>query len=141
MMRLLRLTVLIMTGLLSWQAQAELVVVVHPKNPADSLSRREVVDLYMGRTQYFADGSLVIRLDQRPDSDEREQFYRHLVNKSVAEVNAYWARLLFTGRASPPQVVGDSEAVLRAVRDNTNAIGYLDSADVDASVKVVARVP
>jgi len=141
MMRLLRLTVLIMTGLLSWQAQAELVVVVHPKNPADSLSRREVVDLYMGRTQYFSDGSLVIRLDQRPDSGEREEFYRDLVNKSVAEVNAYWARLLFTGRASPPQVVGDSEAVLKAVRHNTNAIGYMDSADVDASVKVVAHVP
>lgn len=89
MMRLLRLTVLIMTGLLSWQAQAELVVVVHPKNPADSLSRREVVDLYMGRTQYFADGSLVIRLDQRPDSEEREQFYReqhHGVVKLAGEM-------------------------------------------------------
>lgn len=140
MMRLLRLTVLIMTGLLSWQAQAELVVVVHPKNPADSLSRREVVDLFMGRTQYFADGSLVLRLDQPPQSQERQDFYRGLVNKSVAEVNAYWAKLLFSGRASPPQVVDNNKAVLAAVRDNKNAIGYMDSSAVDDSVKVVARV-
>lgn len=126
--------------LLSWQAQAELVVVVHPSNPADSLSRREVVDLYMGRTQYFADGSLVLRLDQPPDSEARQDFYRGLVNKSVAEVNAYWAKLLFTGRASPPQVLRDSASVLGAVRSNVNAVGYLDSADVDDTVKVVARV-
>ena len=71
---------------------------------------------------------------------ERSAFYRGLVNKSVAEVNAYWAKLLFTGRASPPQVVGNSRAVLAAVRDNKSAIGYVDSADVDDSVKVVARV-
>ena len=140
LMRSLRLTVLMMGLLLSWQAQAELVVVVHPANPADSLSRREVVDLYMGRTQYFADGNLVLRLDQPPESENRKNFYRGLVNRTVAEVNAYWAKLLFTGRASPPQVVSDSDAVRRAVSRNVNAIGYLDSADVDETVKVVARV-
>lgn len=133
------LIVLILAGAAT-VARAELVVVVHPANPADSLSRREVVDLFMGRTQYFADGSLVLRLDQPPQSQERQDFYRGLVNKSVAEVNAYWAKLLFSGRASPPQVVDNNKAVLAAVRDNKNAIGYMDSAAVDDSVKVVARV-
>jgi ABC-type phosphate transport system substrate-binding protein len=133
------LTVLIFAWVAT-AARAELVVVVNPANPADSLSRREVVDLFMGRTQYFADGSLVLRLDQQPQSQERQDFYRGLVNKSVAEVNAYWAKLLFSGRASPPQVVDGNKAVLAAVRDNKNAIGYMDSAAVDDSVKVVARV-
>lgn len=134
----------IMTGLMlllmAATAGAEIVVVVNHANPADSLSRREVVDLYMGRTQFFADGSLVLRLDQAPQSKERQEFYRGLVNKSVAEVNAYWAKLLFSGRASPPQVVEGNKAVLAAVRDNKNAIGYIDSAFVNDSVKVVARV-
>lgn len=126
--------------LMAATAGAEIVVVVNHANPADSLSRREVVDLYMGRTQFFADGSLVLRLDQAPQSKERQEFYRGLVNKSVAEVNAYWAKLLFSGRASPPQVVEGNKAVLAAVRDNKNAIGYVDSAFVNDSVKVVARV-
>lgn len=131
---------ILILGALAGNAGAEVVVVVNADNPAGPLSRREVVDLFMGRTQYFADGSLVLRLDQAPESPERAEFYRGLVNKSVAEVNAYWAKLLFTGRASPPQVVGSSRAVLDAVRDNKSAIGYVDSADVDDSVKVVARV-
>ena len=130
----------LMILLLATGARGEIGVVVNAAHPADQLSRREVVDLFMGRTQYFADGSLVLRLDQAPESPERAEFYRGLVNKSVAEVNAYWAKLLFTGRASPPQVVGNSRAVLAAVRDNKSAIGYVDSADVDDSVKVVARV-
>lgn len=126
--------------LLASVGSAEIVVVVNPQNPLASLDRRALVDLYMGRTRFFPDGSLVLRLDQAPESAVREAFYRALVHKSVAEVNAYWARLLFTGRASPPQVLEGSQAVLAAVRDNVNAIGYVDSQDLDDSVKVVGRV-
>ncbi len=139
MMRRLHILTLLLI-LLAGAAQAEVVVVVHPDNPAQELSRRQLVDLYMGRTLYFPDGSLVLRIDQAPESSVRANFYRGLVDKSVAEVNAYWARLLFTGRASPPQILEDSQSVLKAVRSNRNAIGYIDSADVDNTVKVVGRV-
>jgi len=140
MMRLLRILTLLLGIGLVCSARAEIVVVVNAANPIESFSRRELVDLYMGRTQHFPDGSLVLRLDLPPDSQVRSDFYRGLVNKSVAEVNAYWAKLLFTGRASPPQVMDNSQNVLKAVRENKNAVGYVDSKDVDASVKVVARV-
>lgn len=120
--------------------RAEIVVIVNKQNPTTSLSHRELVDLFMGRTLYFADGSLALRLDQAPESRIREQFYRGLVDKSVAEVNAYWARLLFTGRASPPSPVGDSTTILKTVRANSNAIGYIDRRDLDDTVKVVGSV-
>lgn len=139
MMRRLHILTLLLI-LLAGAAQAEVVVVVHPDNPAQEFSRRQLVDLYMGRTLYFPDGGLVLRIDQAPESSVRAHFYRGLVDKSVAEVNAYWARLLFTGRASPPQILEDSQSVLKAVRANRNAIGYIDSADVDNTVKVVGRV-
>jgi len=140
MTRIVRILICLMGLLLASVASAEIVVVVNKQNPVDSLNRRELVDLYMGRTQHYPNGTLVLRLDQAPDSDTRSQFYRSLVNKSVAEVNAYWARLLFTGRASPPQVLDNSASVLDAVRKNPNAIGYVDSRDVDNSVKVIGRV-
>ena len=140
-----------MTGRIGWislfclwllvlPCQADIVVVVNPQNPVAMLGHRELVDIYMGRTQHFPNGALVLRLDQAPDSAVREAFYRALVNKSVGEVKAYWAKMLFTGRASPPQVVDSSTSVLNAVRENANAIGYLDSADVDGSVRIVGRV-
>jgi ABC-type phosphate transport system substrate-binding protein len=62
------------------------------------------------------------------------------VGKSVAEVNAYWAKLLFTGRASPPRSLTDSETVLQVVRENRNAIGYIESEYADDTVRVVGKV-
>lgn len=139
MKRRLRFLTLLL-ALLASATQAEVVVVVHRDNPVAEFSRRQLVDLYMGRTLYYPDGNQVLRIDQSPESSIRAHFYRGLVDKSVAEVNAYWAKLLFTGRASPPQVVNDSQGVLKTVRSNRNAIGYVDSADVDDTVKVVGRV-
>lgn len=140
MLRLFPGLVLLIGLIFSTVVRSEIVVVVNAENPVKTYSKRELVDLYMGRELYFPDGSLVIRLDQTPDSSVRQLFYKLLVDKTVAEVNAYWARLLFTGRASPPQVVGNDAGVLDAVRRNRNAIGYVEKASVTESVKVVGSV-
>lgn len=127
-------------AMLALNAQAAIVVIVNKDNPMDNFSRRDLVDLYMGRNLYFPDGALAIRLDLPPASAIRESFYQQLVGKSVAEVNAYWARLLFTGRASPPQAMESSIKVIEAVNKNRNAIGYINEEDLVDSVKVVGRV-
>lgn len=116
------------------------MVVVNTENTASSLTQRQLIDLYMGRNLYFPDGQLALRLDQAPDSAVRHQFYQRLVGKTVAQVNAYWARLLFTGRASPPQVIQHSKDILKTVRNNHHAIGYMDENDVDDSVRIISRV-
>ncbi|MBV1920666.1 MAG: hypothetical protein KUG73_08275, partial [Pseudomonadales bacterium] len=117
MMKLLRF-VFIFVALFASPLQAGIVVIVNSENTASDFSQRQLVDLYMGRDLYFPDGSMALRLDQSPKSQVRHDFYRNLVGKSVAQINAYWARLLFTGRASPPQVISDSQGVLKAVRNN-----------------------
>lgn len=127
-------------AMLALNAQAAIVVIVNKDNPINTFSQRELVDLYMGRNLYFPDGNLAVRLDHAPTSPIREDFYQQLVGKSVAEVNAYWARLLFTGRASPPQVLDNSHKVIETVHKNRNAIGYIREEDLVDSVKVVGRV-
>lgn len=125
---------------LAGAASAETLVIVNPANGTAALDHRQLVDIYMGRNLKFPDGQPALVLDQGPESRIRRDFYSALIGKSVAEVNAYWARLLFTGRAAPPRPMDDASEVLETVRENRNAIGYVDSADVDESVKVVARV-
>lgn len=120
-------------------ASAEIVVIVNNDNPTEQLSRSEVIDLYMGRNTSFPDNSPAAPLDQAIRSEIRFQFYEQLVGKNVAEVNAYWARLLFTGRATPPRPMESSDKILQFVQDNKNAIAYLDSMNVNTKVKVVYR--
>jgi ABC-type phosphate transport system substrate-binding protein len=127
--------------LLIWMAEpaaAGILVIVHRDNPVSQLQREQVVDIFMGRRMTFPQGGdVVLPLDQAPDSAVRSTFYRALVGKSVAQVNAYWARLLFTGRATPPRVLPTPAAILKAVRENPDAIGYIESDHVPTDVKAV----
>lgn len=112
----------------------ELVVVVHPETSFDHLSRRDLINIFMGRYQQFPDGQQAFPLDL---ADNSESFYRKLVNKTPAELRSYWARLVFSGRGSPPRRLPAAEALIEVVANNPGAVGYLDSSQVDGRVKVV----
>lgn len=124
----------------AYAASAGLAVVVNPENPVGQLTRAQVVDLYMGRETRFPNGRTVLPIDLPPDSPIRATYYQRLVDKTVPQVNAYWARLLFTGRATPPRVLPDPESILQTISENKDAIGYLDASEVDARVRVVLEL-
>ena len=121
-------------------AWAEIVVVVNKDNDISELSQKEIIDIYMGRKQSFPNGKPALPLDQAAQSMIREDFYLNLVNKSPAQINAYWARLLFTGRASPPRIIQEASVVLDAIEQNPSAIGYIHSSMLNDRVKAVAHV-
>ncbi|USH04108.1 hypothetical protein K6Q96_08410 [Grimontia kaedaensis] len=126
---------------LAWSpgVRAELVVVVNADNPLSSLSSRQLIDLYMGRYNSYPNGESANTTDLPEKSKEREYFYRMLVGKSAAQINAYWARLLFTGKSEPPLTVRSSADVIALVKDNKNAIAYINEADLVDGLKVVYR--
>ena len=142
MMKIIRILSVLITLFVTAPAGAEMLVLVNAYNPVQEVSKRQLVDMYMGRNIHFADGSVALRLDQQPDSADRQQFYKKLVNKSVAQVNAYWARLLFTGRTRPPKTVSSALAVVETIKDNPLAIGYVDASLYTPTdgVKVVGRL-
>lgn len=118
-------------------AQAELVVVVNARNPVSVLSRQEVVNLFFGRLGQFANGLEAQPVDMVDLHPDRALFYRRLVGKDLAEVNAYWARLSFSGRQSAPPRLPSSDDVVRWVSTRVGGIGFVDASQVDARMKVV----
>lgn len=80
----------------------EFAVVVNKNNAINTLSKREIIDIYMGRYLTFPDGEASKPLDLPAQSALKNDFYIQLVNKDEQKINAYWARLLFSGRAKPP---------------------------------------
>ena len=52
-------------------------------------------------------------------------------------MQAYWSKLVFTGKGTPPDELASSADAVAAVAKHENAIAYVDSAAVDGSVKVV----
>lgn len=145
-MRRLRLLPTLLACLL-WPlaAQADLAVIVHPDNPVQTLTQKQVSDLYLGRTRHFsvAESTAPIRAavyELPADNPLRENFFHALNGMPIKQLNAYWARLRYSGEVLPPPVLPDSRAVLQMVSHDRNAIGYVDAAVVDNSVKIVLRL-
>ncbi len=122
------------------QSVAEVVVVVSPKSPLTELSAYHLSDIYLGRTTLLPDRSRVIPLDQAENASLRNAFYMKFTGRAPEQIKAHWSKSIFTGKGVPPKEYPDSNAVKRAIARNPSAMGYIDSSEVDATVKVLQIV-
>lgn len=113
------------------------VVVVSAKNPTSTLSKPQIVDIFLGKANRFPDGSPAMPIDQAEGSAARDGFYLGVTGKSAAQVKAHWSKIIFTGKGQPPREMPDGNAVKKYLAEHPGAIGYLDQSQVDASVKVL----
>jgi len=114
-----------------------LVIFVNPASGIEHLTRSQIVDIFLGRNRKLPSGAVAIPIDLRSGDPERKEFYLLLVGKDLAQMSSYWARLVFSGQATPPFPVPDVRTALDLVATNPNAIAYLDRTVVDSRVKVV----
>lgn len=116
-------------------AMAELVIVANPQNPVKSLPPSQAAQVFLG-------GSVSFTPIEQPDhSSIRAEFYKKVLEKEPAQVQATWSKLVFTGKGKPPKECKSSTEVKKAVSENVNAIGYIEKSAVDETVKVIATVP
>lgn len=118
-------------------AADDIVVIVNQKTDVNKMSRDEVINIFLGRNRHLPSGVTALPLDLPSTSLEREQFYSRLTGKSMSEINAYWARLIFSGRASPPSLAHSQEEAMQMVVDNRSAVGYVARGKVAPSVKII----
>jgi ABC-type phosphate transport system substrate-binding protein len=118
----------------------DIVVVVHASNPLTQLQQKQVVDLFMGRASSFPNGAPARTFDWNAGLPLRELFYKSLTGKSEAQVDAYWATLVFAGRMSPPQQFPSDQAIIDAVAKDPSAIAYVPAQPLPKGVKVVMEL-
>jgi ABC-type phosphate transport system substrate-binding protein len=121
-------------------ANAEIVVIVNPKNPAANMTAEQVAAIYLGTATSFPDGGAVALADQPESAGIRGDFYQKATGRSVAQVKATWARITFTGKGTPPKELKSDADVKAFVAGDPKAIGYVDSSAVDGSVKAVLKL-
>ncbi len=114
-----------------------IVVVAHAESAIGTLSREQVTHIFLGRLKRLPNGESVTAVEVEA---LRERFYKRLIGRDIAEINAYWARLQFSGRTQPPPRLASSEAALAAVLADRNAVAHLESDPLDPRVKVVLRL-
>jgi ABC-type phosphate transport system substrate-binding protein len=117
-------------------AVADVAVITHPDNPV-KLDDTQLRNIFLGKIKVFDNGMPVFPIDIEPGDASRDIFVSKILHKNEANLNAYWARMLFSSKGRPPEEVEDSAAVMKTVAANKSAIGYVDASVVDSSVRVL----
>lgn len=117
-------------------ALADVVVIGHPAGP-DSIAANQVRDLYLNRSQALPDGQNAKPFELPEGDATRAEFHSKVTGRNDAQLKAFWSQQVFTGRGQPPEEAGNAAAMKAQVSSTPGAIGYLNAADVDDSVKVI----
>lgn len=123
-------------GLLAVHAGASagpLLVVVPDTSPIQTVTRQEVIDLYLDLNS--ARNTLQVDPLDRSEDGLRERFYQSL-GVSPSAVRAHWAKRVFTGRGHPPPIVSSANLGV-ALSQERRALIYVDSAERPRNTRVV----
>ncbi|WP_426359954.1 hypothetical protein ACPUVO_06990 [Pseudocolwellia sp. HL-MZ19] len=108
------------------QAQAnEALAVFTLTEDFNKLSKSKVRMLFRGKLKYLQGNK--VELSDWPQSNSiRNEFYQELLGKDLAQMNAYWASLSFSGKARPPKEINQDsmEALLLWLSAKRFRIGY-----------------
>jgi ABC-type phosphate transport system substrate-binding protein len=138
-----RLTATLCLALAGWSAlpvHAGTAVVVGSSNSATALTAEQASQIFLARVATLPGGVKAVLIDQPEGSPRRDQFYSKMAGKNPAQMKALWSRLTFSGMAQPPTVMAGDAEVKKAVGADPGAIGYIDSAAVDTTVKVLLTI-
>jgi ABC-type phosphate transport system substrate-binding protein len=113
------------------------LVVMRADSGISKLNHEDVVNIFLGRYRKLPDGQVAVPVDAPANSNLRAIFYRELVGKDISTINAYWARLHFTGNTKPPMTSSSIDKVKTLILQTPGGIGYLEDDQVDSRFVVV----
>jgi ABC-type phosphate transport system substrate-binding protein len=127
---------LLMSLVISHACFADVSIVVNTAN-GNAVSDKEISRLFLGKLKKFSGGESATPVNSKSGNTVRADFEQKVLNKSTSQIKAYWSKRVFSGKGKPPKEVDNDAAVIAFVAANTGAIGYVNSASVDETVKVV----
>ena len=98
--------------------------------------------IFLSKVRVYPESRENISIMWQPDENEiYDLFLQKVLQRKKPQVNAYWSRMLFTGKALLPEQGADDSAVIDFVKNNPQGIGYVYSSSVTEDVRVIATYP
>ncbi|MEF2523744.1 hypothetical protein V4D10_15265 [Vibrio mimicus] len=120
---------LLFTLLSPFVSSAELYVVASSQSPLMAIDRQELSALYLGRNRVVGNTYINQVLDRT--GEIRQRFFLLVTNMQESQVNAYWAKLKFSGRLRAPESIQDEQELVTKLEANPFSIGYTDQPPVE----------
>jgi hypothetical protein len=117
------------------------VVIVHPSNRFDSLSRSKLSFLFLRKVSRWPWGAEVEPVDLARDLPLRLEFTRHVLKTTERDLDQYWIDQTATRGVSRPVQVTSAAAAKAFVATRPGAIAYIPVAELDGTVKMLRVDP
>lgn len=127
-------------SLFCFQSLAEGISVITHPSANFNIQKEDIVKLFTGRSQTFPDGRNAVPINFTESKPIRLAFDDKVIGRSSSQLKAYWSKLMFTGKGTPPKEVESVDEMIQLISKNPNIIGYISSGDVTDDVKVVFSI-
>lgn len=115
-------------------ARDAIAVIVHPDNPIDQLTLKQISDIYTGKldnwSQLGGEDRPIVRLSRETNSGTHVYFLEEVIRLGNSE-----DKTIFSANTL---LLPSSEGIIAEVKDNPNAIGYDGLGYVTEEVKVLS---
>jgi len=119
-------------------ADAQAGAVIAGKNsPLSPIDMDMAKKVFLGRE--FSLAGQTVSVIYQGEGPTRTDFETKVLGKTGSDLTAYWSKLIFTGKATPPLEAGGDDGVKALVGRTNGAIGYVSDQAVDDSVKVLFK--
>jgi hypothetical protein len=115
----------------------ELVVIVHPSNRFDALSRTKVSYLFLRKVSRWPWGAEVAPVDLVGYEPFRREFVQLVLRMTEEQLAEYWIDQRATRGISPPVEVRDAAAAKHWVAEKPGGIAYIPASALDGTVKAI----
>lgn len=124
---------------------ADVAVVVNPANPQFDISEVELKRIFRLDRQHWATGGRIYLVLRESGAPAKQVMLRRVYGMNDVELKQFWLGKLYRAEiAAFPRVVSSDALVKQIVSQAPNAIGFIDAASRDASVKtlrIAGRLP
>jgi ABC-type phosphate transport system substrate-binding protein len=124
---------------LAASADDDLAVVVNKTNTVDNLTKAQLCKIVLSQQATWPGGKKVTVVLRAPGQPDRKGVLRSVCGMGEDDFTTHQMQASFNGDAgSPPKVVATDEAVRDTVSAQPGAIGFLQTADVNDTVRTVS---
>lgn len=115
-----------------------LAIVVHPSNPVENLTMAELRRIFLGEEGHWPDGRRITLVMMEVGEPERKAVLQQICHLDESDYRKAILHRLYTSELLvSPKTLSNPEHVRKFVFNVPGAIGYLRTADVTESVKVI----
>lgn len=116
-------------------AENTVLVIANKHFPSDSISLSDLKKVYLGKKKHQGRYKLT-PFDLKDNTAVKTAFIGKVMASTLGRYKAYWLKQQFREGNTPPRILHSTEDMLRAVRGERGAIGYLRKEDFKADLKI-----